>query len=114
LAAHVMVLHIIKHTEVTGIVINGGNVTGVRTSKGNIATETAVNCTAGWSSLISDMAGVPLPVTTSPLQAAVTEPVKPFLGTVVVSGTVHVTVSQTDRGELVFGAGVDPSTCYSL
>src|SRR5699024_12830851 len=54
------------------------------------------------------------PVTTSPLQAAVTEPVKPFLGTVVVSGTLHVYVSQTDRGELVFGASVDPCTSYSM
>ena len=88
--------------------------TGVRTSQGNIATETTVNCTAGWSSLISDMAGVQIPVTTSPLQAAVTEPVKPFLGTVVVSGTLHVYVSQTDRGELVFGASVDPFTSYSM
>jgi sarcosine oxidase subunit beta len=47
------------------------------------------------------------------VQAAVTEPVKPFLGTVVVSGTLHVYVSQTDRGELVFGASVDPFTSYS-
>ena len=53
------------------------------------------------------MAGVDLPITTHPLQAAVTEPVKPFLGTVVVSGTLHVYVSQTDRGELVFGASTD-------
>src|SRR5882757_7143646 len=49
-----------------------------------------------------------------PLQAAVTEPVKPFLGTVIVSGTLHVYVSQTDRGELVFGASVDPFTSYSM
>jgi sarcosine oxidase subunit beta len=60
------------------------------------------------------MAGVRLPVTTYPLQAAVTEPVKPFLSTVIVSGTLHVYVSQTDRGELVFGASVDPFTSYSM
>src|SRR5699024_12518440 len=105
-AAHEMGVHVIQHAEVTGIDVEGGQVTGVQTSQGRIATETAVNCTAGWSSLISDMAGVRMPVTTSPLQAAVTEPVKPFLGTVVVSGTLHVYVSQTDRGELVFGASV--------
>src|SRR5699024_7345637 len=74
----------------------------------------AVNCTAGWTSLISDMAGAQLPVTTSPLQAAVTEPVKPFLGTVVVSGTLHVYVSQTDRAELVLGATVDPFTSHTM
>ena len=63
-----------------------------------------VNCTAGWAGLISAMAGVRLPITTHPLQAAVTEPVKVFLPTVVVSGSLHVYISQTDRGELVFGA----------
>lgn len=113
-AAHEMGVHIIQHTEVTGIDVDKGRVTGVRTTKGNIATGTAVNCTAGWASLISDMVGVKMPVTTSPLQAAVTEPVKPFLGTVVVSGTLHVYVSQTDRGELVFGASVDPFSSYSM
>jgi sarcosine oxidase subunit beta len=73
-----------------------------------------VNCTAGWATLISDMAGVRMPISTFPLQAAVTEPVKPFLSTVVVSGTLHVYVSQTDRGELVFGASVDEFTSYSM
>ena len=60
------------------------------------------------------MAGVAMPMQTFPLQAAVTEPVKPFLDTVVVSGTLHVYVSQTDRGELVFGASVDPFASYSM
>jgi sarcosine oxidase subunit beta len=55
-----------------------------------------------------------MPIQTSPLQAAVTEPVQPFLSTVIVSGTLHVYISQTDRGELVFGASVDPFTSYSM
>ena len=59
------------------------------------------------------MAGVALPISTAPLQAAVTEPVKFFLNPVVVSGSLHVYVSQTDRGELVFGASVDPFSSYS-
>jgi sarcosine oxidase, subunit beta len=107
-------VHLHQKTEVTGIDTAHGRVTGVRTNRGNIAAGVVVNCTAGWSSIISDMAGVSMPVTTSPLQAAVTEPVKPFLNTVVVSGTLHVYVSQTDRGELVFGASVDPFTSYSM
>lgn len=102
-----------QDTEVTGIDVTDGKVTGVRTTRGDIATGTVINCTAGWSTIISEMAGVEMPVTTSPLQAAVTEPVKPFLHTVVVSGTLHVYVSQTDRGELVFGASVDPFTSFS-
>jgi len=113
-AADSLGVHLHQNTEVLGIDTQHGRVTGVNTSRGRISTPVVVNCTAGWSSLISDMAGVDLPVTTSPLQAAVTEPVRPFLGTVVVSGTLHVYVSQTDRGELVFGASVDPFTSYSM
>ena len=60
------------------------------------------------------MAGVKLPISTRPLQAAVTEPVKVFLPVVVVSGTLHVYVSQTARGELVFGASVDPYNTYNI
>jgi sarcosine oxidase subunit beta len=107
-------VHIHQQTEVTGIDVAGGRVRGVRTAQGDIATRIVLNATAGWSTLIADMAGVRLPVTTYPLQAAVTEPVKPFLSTVVVSGTLHVYVSQTDRGELVLGASVDPFPSYSM
>jgi sarcosine oxidase, subunit beta len=103
-----------QNTEVTGIDVVHGQVRGVRTTRGDIATRVVLNATAGWSTLICDMAGVRLPIQTFPLQAAVTEPVKPFLSTVIVSGTLHVYISQTDRGELVFGASVDPFTSYSM
>jgi sarcosine oxidase, subunit beta len=107
-------VHIHQNTEVTGIDMTDGQVRGVRTTRGDIATRVVLNATAGWASLICDMAGVALPIQTFPLQAAVTEPVKPFLSTVIVSGTLHVYISQTDRGELVFGASVDPFTSYSM
>ena len=96
-------MHIHQDTEVTGIDVADGRVRGVRTSQGDIATPVVLNATAGWSTLVAAMAGVRLPIATFPLQAAVTEPVRPFLHAVVVSGTLHVYVSQTDRGELVFG-----------
>jgi sarcosine oxidase subunit beta len=112
-AADARGVRIHQHTEVTGITVVDGQVRGVTTTQGDIAAPIVVNCTAGWSTLVSDMAGVRLPVSTFPLQAAVTEPVRPFLPTVIVSGTLHVYVSQTDRGELVFGASVDPFTSYS-
>jgi len=112
-AADSLGVHLHQDTEVTGIDVVGGRVSGVRTNRGPIATGTVINCTAGWSTLVSALAGVRMPVQTFPLQAAVTEPVKPFLHTVVVSGTLHVYVSQTDRGELVFGASVDPFASYS-
>jgi sarcosine oxidase, subunit beta len=113
-AADAYGVHIHQHTEVIGIDVDGGRVTGVRTADGHrIATGAVLNATAGWSTLISDMVGVRMPVQTFPLQAAVTEPVKTFLDTVIVSGTLHVYLSQTDRGELVFGASVDPFASYS-
>ncbi|MDN5855142.1 MAG: FAD-dependent oxidoreductase, partial [Actinomycetia bacterium] len=113
-AADALGVHLHQKTEVTGIDVHAGRATGVQTNRGPISAPIVVNCTAGWSTLISDMAGVRTPVQTFPLQAAVTEPVKPFLHAVVVSGTLHVYVSQTDRGELVFGASVDPFTSYSM
>jgi sarcosine oxidase subunit beta len=103
-----------QQTEVLGVELAGGRVTGVATSRGPVATPVVVNCTAGWASLVSAMAGIRLPIVTFPLQAAVTEPVKMFLHTVIVSGTLHIYVSQTDRGELVFGASVDPYPSYSM
>ncbi len=106
-------VHIHQDTEVLDINVIGGKVRGVVTNRGEIATPVVVNCTAGWSSVIAGMAGVELPIETFPLQAAVTEPVKFFLNPVIVSGTLHVYVSQTARGELVFGASVDPFTSYS-
>src|SRR5215475_11485472 len=90
-------VHIHQNTEVTGIEVADGRVRGVATSNGRIATGAVLNATAGWSTVISDMAGVAMPVMTYPLQAAVTEPVKPFLSTVI-----------------VFGASVDPFTSYSM
>jgi sarcosine oxidase, subunit beta len=113
-AADARGVHLHQQTEVTGIDVVGDKVTGVQTNRGPISAPVVLNCTAGWSTLISDMAGVRTPVQTFPLQAAVTEPVRPFLHAVVVSGTLHVYVSQTDRGELVFGASVDPFTSYSM
>src|SRR3954452_6173053 len=107
-------VHLHQGTEVVGIDTEHGKVTGVQTARGRISTGTVVNCTAGWSSLINNMVDVRTPIVTAPLQAAVTEPVKPFLDPVVVSGTLHVYVSQTARGELVFGASVDPFAQYSM
>ena len=109
-----MGVHIHQMTEATGITVENGRVTGVETSRGHIKTGTVLNATAGWCTTIADMAGVRLPVTTFPLQACVTEALKPFLDVIVVSGSLHVYVSQSDRGELVMGAAVDPFTSYSM
>jgi sarcosine oxidase subunit beta len=100
------------YTEVLGLDREGDRISAVRTNRGTIKAGTVVNCTAGWSSQICDMADVPLPITTHILQACVTEPVKPFLDVVIVSSQMHVYLSQSDRGEFVMGSEIEPWTTY--
>jgi sarcosine oxidase subunit beta len=102
------------YTEVLGMERTNGRVDAVRTNRGTIKAGQVLNCTAGWSTLISDMAGVPLPITTHILQACVTEPMKPLLDVVIVSSQMHVYVSQTDRGEFLMGAEIEPWTTYRM
>ncbi|HKA55830.1 MAG TPA: FAD-binding oxidoreductase, partial [Candidatus Binatia bacterium] len=106
-------IEIHPHTEVQGIQTEDGQVTAVRTSRGSIKTNLVVNATSGWCSTIARMVGVKLPIVSHPLQACVTEPLKPFLDKVIVSSNLHVYVNQTDRGELVLGAEIDPYSSYS-
>jgi sarcosine oxidase, subunit beta len=106
-------VYIHPHTEVTGIDVAGGQVTGVRTTRGDIKTPVVLNATAGFCSTIARMVGLRLPITTHPLQAFVTEPLKAFLDKVIVSSNLHVYVSQTDRGECVIGSEIDPYASYS-
>jgi sarcosine oxidase subunit beta len=107
-------IEIHPRTEVQGIDVVDGRVEGVRTSKGTIATRSVVNATAGWCSTIAALAGIDLPIVTHPLQALVTERLKPFLSVVIVSATLHVYVNQTDRGEIVIGEEIDPYSSYSM
>ena len=100
------------YTEVTGITRSNGRVTGVETTRGDVECDTVVSAVAGWSTLVCDLAGVPLPITTHILQAFVTEPVKPFLDVIIVSSQMHVYISQTDRGEFLIGAEIEPYTTY--
>ena len=99
-------------TKVTGIDRSNGKVIGVQTSRGPVRAGTVVSATAGWSTLVAQLAGVALPITTHILQAFVTEPLKPLLDVVVVSADMHVYISQTDRGELLVGAEIEPWTSY--
>ena len=109
-----MGIEIHPFTEVTDIGVEAGRVTHVITNRGKIAAGAVHNATAGWATTISQMAGVPLPIVTHPLQACVTEPLKPFLNVVIVSATLHVYLSQTDKGELVIGAEIDPYQSYGM
>ena len=97
-----------QKTEVLGIDLQGGRVAGVRTSRGNIATKKLLCAVAGSTPRLLDMVGLRSPITIHPLQAMVTEPMKPWLDPIIVSGSLHVYVSQSARGELVMGASLDP------
>ena len=68
---------------------------------------------AGHSSLLAEMAGLKLPIQSRPLQALVSEPIKPILDTVIMSNAVHMYISQSDKGEMVLGAGVDKYNSYA-
>jgi sarcosine oxidase, subunit beta len=109
-----MDIEIHPYTEVTGIRVEKGRALSVATTRGNVGAGAVLNVTAGWASTISKMAGVPLPIVSHQLQACVTEPLKPFLDKVIVSATLHVYVNQTDKGELVLGAEIDPYQSYSM
>jgi sarcosine oxidase subunit beta len=100
-------------TKVTAIETSGDRVTSVETNRGRIDAGVVISATAGWSTLVCGLAGVPLPITTHILQAFVTEPTKPFLDVVVVSAQMHIYVSQTDRGEFLIGAEIEPYTTYN-
>ncbi len=104
---------IIQGCEVSGIDIKDGQVQGVRTTKGTIATKKLALVAAGHSSVLAKMSGFRLPITSMPLQAMVTEPIKPILNTVIMSGAVHAYASQSDRGEIVIGGGADMHHSYA-
>ena len=108
-----MGVDIIQNCEVKGIKRNGDNVEGIETTKGFIKTKKIGVVAAGHSSVIANMAGLKLPLESKPLQALVSEPVKPIIDTVVMSNAVHAYVSQSDKGELVIGAGTDDYVSYS-
>ena len=100
-------------TEVTGIERTTGRVSGVVTPQGTVGANTVVSAVAGWSSTIGSLVDLDLPISTHPLQAMVTEPLKPFLDKTISSANLHVYVYQTDRGEVVIGGGVEPYPSYS-
>ncbi len=102
-----------QRTEVTGITVENGKVTGVETARGAVACGHAIQAVAGMSSVVAKMAGLRLPIRTFPLQAMVTQPLKPFLDPLVSSSALHVYLSQSARGELVIGGGSDPYELYS-
>ncbi len=111
-AADALGVDLLQHTEVTGIRLAGGAAVGVETERGFIGANKVACVAAGHSSVLAAMAGLRLPIESRPLQALVSEPLKPCLDTVVMSNAVHCYISQSDKGDLVIGAGTDAYNGY--
>jgi sarcosine oxidase subunit beta len=101
-----------QNTQVVAIELedrgSGPVVTGVLTNRGRIATRKVLCAVAGYTPRLLAMVGLRSPIYIHPLQAMVSEPLKPWLDPIIVSGSLHVYVSQSARGELVMGASLDP------
>jgi sarcosine oxidase, subunit beta len=113
-AADTRGVDVVENCEVTAIRRDaGGAVTGVETTRGEIRAGRVGVVTAGHTSVVMAMAGVRMPLESYPLQALVSEPVKPVMPCVVMSNAIHAYMSQSDKGEMVIGAGTDAYTSYS-
>ena len=113
-ASDALGVDIIENCEVRAIRrAPNGAVTGVETTRGVIEASRIGVVAAGHTSVIMAMAGLRMPLESFPLQALVSEPIKPVLPCVVMSNTIHAYISQSDRGELVIGAGTDQYASYS-
>jgi sarcosine oxidase subunit beta len=103
---------LIQNCEVTGLRSSGERITAVETSLGVVNCERVVMSVSNHCSILAAMAGLDLPITTMTLQAMVSEPIEPVLDPCVISSAIHAYVSQSDRGEIVFGGGADVFNSY--
>jgi sarcosine oxidase subunit beta len=112
-AADALGVDILQQCEVTGFQVSGDRLVGVETTRGPIGAGKVALCVAGHTSVLAGKLGLRLPIHSTALQAMVSEPLKPCLDTIVLSPVVHMYVSQSDRGEIVFGGGADVYTSYA-
>jgi sarcosine oxidase, subunit beta len=113
-AANALGVDIIENCEVTGMRRDAnGAIAALETSRGLIESRRVAVSAAGHSSVVMGMAGVRLPIESFPLQALVSEPIKPIFPCVAMSNTIHAYISQSDKGELVIGASTDAYTSYT-
>jgi sarcosine oxidase subunit beta len=113
-AADALGVDIVENCEVTAIERDGsGAVAALQTSRGPIQCRRVGVSAAGNTSVVLGLAGVRLPLESFPLQALVSEPIKPAMPCVVMSNSIHAYISQSDKGELVIGAGTDAYTSYT-
>jgi len=111
-AADALGVDLLQNTEVTGFRKQDGAVIGVETNKGFIGAKRVGVVAAGNSGHLAKLAGIRLPLESHPLQALVSEPIKPIIHSVIMSNAVHGYISQSDKGDLVIGAGIDSYNGY--
>ena len=104
---------IFQNTEALAIEVGDGGVDALVTDRGRIKTRKVLSAVAGYTPRVLDMVDLTSPIEIFPLQACVTEPIKPWLDTIIVSGSLHLYVSQSSRGEMVMGGAVDPIEVHS-
>jgi len=114
-AASALGVDIIEDCEVTGIRTAGGLATGVESTRGYVKAERIVFAVAGHTGTVGGMLGLTLPIETHLLQAMVTEPIKPLVGSVHVYAHPHgeAYVTQSDRGGVVMGGFLDGFPSYT-
>jgi len=108
-----MGVDIIQNCEAHQIRTKNGTIEGVETSKGFLRANKVGIVASGHTGVLAESAGIRLPLQSKPLQALVSEPIKPIIDTVVMSSAVHAYVSQSDKGELVIGAGTDSYNSFT-
>lgn len=99
--------------RVTGVIRRKGRVVGVRTDKGGYATETLVNAGGPWARSVAQGAGLDVPVVPDSHEAGITEPVAPFLPTMLVDirpapGSKNYYFYQHRPGQVVFCITPEP------
>ena len=108
-----MGVDIIQNCEAHQIRTKNGTIECVETSKGFLRANKIGVVASGHTGVLAESAGIRLPLQSKPLQALVSEPIKPIIDTVVMSSAVHAYVSQSDKGELVIGAGTDSYNSFT-
>jgi sarcosine oxidase, subunit beta len=110
-AADALGVDVVQNCEVTGLRREGGRIVGVETPRGFVKASKVGLAVSAHAGVLAASAGLRLPIETVPLQAFVSEPLKPMLSCIVnCPGQVYL--SQTDKGELAIGGGSDPVPSY--
>jgi sarcosine oxidase, subunit beta len=102
-----------QRTEVQSVEVAADRVQAVVTNRGRIACGAVMIAAGGMNYDVALMAGIELPIRCYPLQAMVTQPLKPWLDTLVSSVSLHTYLVQSSRGEIVIGGGSDSYQLYS-